>query len=85
MSRPPAAETPRMSAAPSGLTLGVEDGVNAALETHAELVKSETLAVELVLGPPLSGVAGVPVGEGQQVTLSVTRVGSEKAERVLPR
>jgi isoleucyl-tRNA synthetase len=56
------------------LTLGAADDVTAALRAHAELISSETLASELVLGAPLPDTVPVGVGDGQLVTLSLSKV-----------
>jgi isoleucyl-tRNA synthetase len=55
------------------LTLGGAPDVLAALETHRDLVSAETLTEELSLAPA-SGDASTSVGEGQRVTVELSRV-----------
>lgn len=64
------------------LTLGADDDVVAALTAHAELIRSETLATELVLGAPLSDAASVGVGDGEVVTSFLSRI--EQDDPVTP-
>ena len=56
------------------LTLTAAEDVLAAVETHAELVKSETLTLELktIIGAELQNA--VAVGEGQQVEVLVIKL-----------
>jgi hypothetical protein len=48
--------------------------VVAAIKTHEELVKSETLTLELLLLDSESLVTPVPVGESQQVQIAVAKL-----------
>ncbi|HEY5783155.1 MAG TPA: isoleucine--tRNA ligase [Microlunatus sp.] len=57
------------------LGLGGDDSVRAAVETHAELIKTETLATTLVVGDVAEGVT-VAVGDGQKITVAVARSGA---------
>jgi isoleucyl-tRNA synthetase len=50
------------------------DAVRAAVQTHAELVGTETLAVDLEFGDVGASAAAATVGDGESVTLAVHRV-----------
>jgi isoleucyl-tRNA synthetase len=56
------------------LTLQAAADVLAAVETHAELVKSETLTLELETSVSESLSNPVAVGDGQQVQVSVAKL-----------
>jgi isoleucyl-tRNA synthetase len=56
------------------LTLEAADDVLAAVETHSELVKSETLTLELETKSSSSLENPVAVGDGQQVQVSVAKL-----------
>ncbi|HEY5847151.1 MAG TPA: DUF5915 domain-containing protein, partial [Microlunatus sp.] len=54
------------------LVLGGDDSVRAAVETHAELIKAETLATTLVVGDVARGET-VAVGDAQTIAVAVAR------------
>ena len=56
------------------LVLGGNDLTREAVATHAELIKTETLAVSLDISNVEIGET-IPVGDGQKVTVSVRKVG----------
>src|SRR5687768_36421 len=56
------------------LTVGAPESVVAAAKVHEELIRSETLAVEVAYGAVGDGVAG-KVGEGMDVKVDIVRVG----------
>ena len=56
------------------LTLEAADDVLAAVETHSELVKSETLTLELETKSGSSLENPVAVGDGQQVQVTVAKL-----------
>ena len=55
------------------LVLGGDESVRSAIEAHAELIRSETLAESLQVGDVTDGET-VGVGDGQKVTVAVSRV-----------
>ena len=58
------------------LTLSANDAVLAAVAAHVELVKSETLTLDLetVATDSLTELGTVSVGEGQQVNVAVAKI-----------
>jgi isoleucyl-tRNA synthetase len=54
--------------------LSGDASVVAAIKMHEELVKSETLTLELLLLDSESMVTPVPVGESQQVQIAVAKL-----------
>ena len=55
------------------LVLGGDETVRLAVQTHAELIKAETLAAELQVADVADGETSA-VGEGQKVTVAVARL-----------
>ena len=56
------------------MSLVADADVLAAVSTHAELVKSETLTLELETQVGVELTAPVAVGDGQQVQVSVAKL-----------
>ena len=56
------------------LTIDASESVTAAARTHEELVRSETLALEVSYGEANGGAEG-KVGEGQDVRVGIVKAG----------
>jgi isoleucyl-tRNA synthetase len=56
------------------LSIEASDDVLAAVADHSELVKSETLTLELETVTNAALINAVAVGDGQQVQVSVTKL-----------